>query len=474
MSELSKHDLVQRLDEPDLTYIFKHALTQDAAYQALLLKRRRELHRVVAETYERLFADQVNDYAALLARHFSAAEDWPRAADYALRAGGSAMHSYALVEALEYYEQALGALEKIPAPPPEQVIDVTLAWIRPASHLRPYGELLARLDRVQEIARNGQDKRRLSQILHWIVDVHFANGYNSRAFPALFENYQLALEFGDERSTVVPSYWMAFIMVDRDPAGALAELENVILLAHKYQNVEIEAHAIASQAYAHARLGEFDRAQAEIRHALELVQQVNSPIKQADVSNLAGFTYLDMGDLDRALEFAERGAEKALKAQVPECASAGLIGVGFCRLQAQDMPKARQAFEQSMRLAESADSDHLRVQALAGLAVAQFYGGEPRAVQEMETILVQAQSIDSQYASAFLSLMLGEVYAEQGAWEKSAQYLESALTYYRQTGLRPYLRRPLQSIAQVYEQQGRAADAQAVRDEAQSLIKEFG
>jgi tetratricopeptide (TPR) repeat protein len=453
--------------------LFKHALTQEAAYDSLLLKTRRHVHRQIAESYELIYADRLDEYVALLSEHYWHAEAWTQAAEYALRAGERAMRAYALREALEQYERAVQAVDKIPDAAPEQIIDATLGWIRPAMRFKPYPELLERLALVEKLARAANDKRRLAQILHWIADAHFANGYVTRALTPLFENYELATQVGDERLSVVPSYWMAFFMVDRDPRGALAQFENVIELARKHNNPEIEAHAIATKGFAHARLGEFMQAKAELARALELVQSINSPIKEADVNNLAAFTYLDMGETERALEFAQRGAKKALAADALECASAGLFGVGMCKLQTQATDEAQAAFDQSRQLAESRGNDILRNQAQSGFAAAQVFSGQAEAIQDLEQAIGNAKAIGDQYTEAVFSEILGEIYLQQGESERAATWLTAALDYYRRTDMRPYLAHALTAAAKLYDQQGRAADVEHARAEATALRTEL-
>src|SRR5947209_2492741 len=61
--------------DPELEYVFRHALTQEAAYNSILLKRRRQFHRQVGETLETLFADRIEEYAPVLGRHFYEAGD---------------------------------------------------------------------------------------------------------------------------------------------------------------------------------------------------------------------------------------------------------------------------------------------------------------------------------------------------------------------------------------------------------------
>ena len=105
---------LQRLDltplertEPNLTYIFKHILTQEVAYNLMLFAQRRQLHRAIAEWYEHARADEVSRFYPLLAYHWRAAEDSPKALNYLSLAGEQALLTYANKEAIDFFDQAL-------------------------------------------------------------------------------------------------------------------------------------------------------------------------------------------------------------------------------------------------------------------------------------------------------------------------------------------------------------------------------
>src|SRR5512143_993515 len=88
LSQLETAQLVRRTTDVDQTYIFKHVLTQDSAYQSLLQKQRREIHRHVAQAYEALYGDRcLDDYAAILAQHYAEAGDNEHALVYGRHAG---------------------------------------------------------------------------------------------------------------------------------------------------------------------------------------------------------------------------------------------------------------------------------------------------------------------------------------------------------------------------------------------------
>lgn len=102
----------ERPGAPELAYIFKHHLTQEAAYNSLLKKERRLLHRQVAEALEQLFPKRLEEQVGLLAYHWERAGEPEKAATYLLRAGDYARIAYASEEAIDYYQRALAFLRE--------------------------------------------------------------------------------------------------------------------------------------------------------------------------------------------------------------------------------------------------------------------------------------------------------------------------------------------------------------------------
>jgi serine/threonine protein kinase/tetratricopeptide (TPR) repeat protein len=95
----------ERLDE--IEYLFKHALAQEAVYNSILLKKRREIHLQVAHSIESVFHERLPEFYGMLAFHFSLGEDLDKAEEYLIRCGEEALKSSASSEALYYYQEAL-------------------------------------------------------------------------------------------------------------------------------------------------------------------------------------------------------------------------------------------------------------------------------------------------------------------------------------------------------------------------------
>src|SRR3990172_3000099 len=151
--ELEAAHLIRALSEPEPTFIFNHVLVQESAYQSLLLKGRREYHRLIAAAFEQEYADRLDEYSPTLAFHYWRGEDWRKAADYARRAGARAMRVYGLREAIGDYAQALQALDRIPDGAGEDICDVILGWPEAAFGFEPFPKLLEQLERAEHIAR---------------------------------------------------------------------------------------------------------------------------------------------------------------------------------------------------------------------------------------------------------------------------------------------------------------------------------
>ncbi len=99
-----------RMDE--LEYLFKHALAQEAAYESILIQKRKELHLHVAQAIESVFRDRLHEFFGMLAFHYSKGENLDKAEEYMLKAGEEAMRSSASSEALGYYQEALAIYRK--------------------------------------------------------------------------------------------------------------------------------------------------------------------------------------------------------------------------------------------------------------------------------------------------------------------------------------------------------------------------
>ena len=119
------------------SYLFKHALVQDAAYGTLLREPRRALHACIAQTLEAHFVDVSENQPELVARHYTKAGLIEKAASYWAKAGQLSLARSALVEAKEQLTRALGQITTLPLTPAlrREEIKLQVALLNPLYHV---------------------------------------------------------------------------------------------------------------------------------------------------------------------------------------------------------------------------------------------------------------------------------------------------------------------------------------------------
>jgi predicted ATPase len=108
----------------DVEYIFKHALTQEVAYNSILLERRKQLHEDAGLAIESLYSTSLDDHVADLAHHFSRSANQEKAVEYLRLAGMQAMSRSALPQAVQNLESALALLKTSPESPARDQLEL--------------------------------------------------------------------------------------------------------------------------------------------------------------------------------------------------------------------------------------------------------------------------------------------------------------------------------------------------------------
>jgi predicted ATPase len=111
---------------PEVEYLFKHALTQEVAYNSVLIDRRRILHERTAQAIERLYAEQLEEHFSDLAHHYRRSGDTIKAIEYLGLAGQQAVQRSAHAEAITHLTAALTLLTTLPDTPERAQQELTL------------------------------------------------------------------------------------------------------------------------------------------------------------------------------------------------------------------------------------------------------------------------------------------------------------------------------------------------------------
>jgi ABC-type dipeptide/oligopeptide/nickel transport system ATPase component len=114
LEELSRMELTLVDAEPELTYLFKHIVTQEVSYESLPYATRAVLHEQVAQYLEHFYAPRLDQYVDLLAFHYDHTSNEAKRREYLLKAAEAKQHEYANEAAIDYYQRVLPLLQDAP------------------------------------------------------------------------------------------------------------------------------------------------------------------------------------------------------------------------------------------------------------------------------------------------------------------------------------------------------------------------
>ena len=200
LSGLERLDIIKaRSVQPELEYIFKHAITQEVVYNNLLLKDRREIHERIGIEIERLFKDRLPEFYETLAYHFKQGHSVHKAVEYLVKSGEKSLERYAVEEAHQFYQEAYEILEaKVDKTEEDKalLIDLMNSWGYVFYFLGDIQTFEKLFSRHRETADSLNDTARTGMFNVWAGIAIYMAGRMKEAYDFL----RKALEFGEKHN----------------------------------------------------------------------------------------------------------------------------------------------------------------------------------------------------------------------------------------------------------------------------------
>ncbi|HJY79885.1 MAG TPA: adenylate/guanylate cyclase domain-containing protein [Candidatus Binatia bacterium] len=138
---------------PEVEYTFKHALTQEVAYNSLLMERRKILHERTAQAIEALFHSRLDDHYGALAHHYSRSGNTLKAVEYLSLAGQQAVQRSAYTEAISHLSNASESLKTLLDTPERAQREITLQTTLALALMATQGQAAPEVERAYTRAR---------------------------------------------------------------------------------------------------------------------------------------------------------------------------------------------------------------------------------------------------------------------------------------------------------------------------------
>lgn len=370
-SGISLNQTLPSLQESELVrhrqyfeYLFKHAVTQDVAYNSLLLARRRELHQFVAEAMERIYPEQTEELSESLAWHYQRAGHSQKAIHYLILAADKSLLKFSYREAEQYYREAIIEMNKTTDTPWETKIKVyenlgealvvltrfdearqayadAIATIPSDEHilhakfLRKTGESFVPQRRPdQELAHYdlaikamGEEHEPNQSWKEEWLEIQLVRTWSMYWMNRVIEMKEILAEIEDEierfGSLRQKTFWngrmtLHFIRTEQHDItrSQLAYVERATALSYQSNDYKLIMYNSVLLGIALFYSNKLEQAEKQMLLAIELSQQVGDLLYEVIALQFLNFIYISNGDVAAVRKYATMMEEKA-KGKIP-------------------------------------------------------------------------------------------------------------------------------------------------------------
>jgi tetratricopeptide (TPR) repeat protein len=468
---------------PEVEYSFKHALTTEIAYGALLHERKVLLHGKILAALEAMTDAAPHDLVEKLAHHAFCGEIWNKAAAYSRKAGLKAMSRSAYREAMTHFDRALSSLDHLPKSRHilEEALELRLDLRNALFPIEELGRLHENLTAAEELSESLADQRRLGRVCAYLVHYYTLMGDREKAAQYSQRGLNIANALGDFAIQIELNYYVGrahYYTGDYRQAIECHKRNTEALSGATLRNsFDMECPpSILCRVFlvmCLSETGEFAGALQYGREAVRLAEEMEQAFGSVYADFGTGLAYLRKGEVQNAIEVLERGMERCRIADIPvqfplvacplglSYVLSGRANEGIALLeqavgQTESKRRSGQAFRVSL-LSEAyllaGRLDEATAKAELGLELSQKYqerGREAwilrlmgeiertrvpldvnRAASYYRRALVQAEQLGMRPLSAHCHLAIGEIHARSPQTNKAVAEIITAMDLYR-------------------------------------------
>ena len=506
---------------PELEYIFKHALTQEVAYNSLLHKRKKEIHGKIGKAIEELYSERLEEFYEILAYHFVQAEGWEKAFLYLFKSGEKTRQAYANNEAIAFYTHAIEVSGRTtPALDEEELLSVYegrgLVWMLQTR----LDDAIADFRTMLELARTTGNKKKVGESLCHLTYSHFSK-FSEDQVPFI-EQYaqealQLSQQIGDQKVFAksllnlglmqqwrgnlpeadrkleesmqicrreeykdslaqnllwlnAQAYWQGNISraipfcqeslaVSREIHDGLSELFNLAFLCLEYGS-----------------LGDYDQAFTVLYEGMAKAKERKNKFILGRLTNTLGWFHRELGDFSRALEFDLESMEIGRMHRIDNVEISALINLGFDYFALGQHERALSYLEPTLeRVEREAFGSHRwrwKAKLPIGLAELSYVSGAyEEALRQVDEGIKVAQDSSSQKYVAKGRVLRGKIVAKLGDSDAAGTELQRAFTLAEQLRSPTIVYPAAYDLGQWYETTGQEKKAAMLYGKAKAAAE---
>ena len=421
-------------EAPDLAYIFKHAVTQEVAYNLMLYSQRRQLHQSVAEWIEQSNEKNLESYYPLLAHHWTQAAEAHDAArnenairkavEYLEKAGEQAMQNYSNKEAIQFFTQAIEWEKNLPKPEGKE--EALAQQLRRASWHNRMGLAYYGLGSLPDCENHLREALRIlgnplpkgdvqfilglfpqlfRQVLHWNFSSRFVGVYRNEQERALAIEisriYELMARIYFYSNQTLPIIYTGLSFLNSaEKAGSSPELasayssmsvlagiaqfhnlaktyvDRAVAISKKFnQPSNLITVNVVTSAYK-ITVGDWDEVRTRVEEAKVICEQLGDSRQWGDCAAMLGESALISGDIQYAVTVQNELLEDARRRRSPLHQCWGLLGVARNNMRLGNEAITVPILEEALHILEETPNLASSIETNGQLAVAHLRMGQ--------------------------------------------------------------------------------------------------
>ncbi len=476
LRELARLEFVyERIEAAGSVYVFRHALTQEAAYGSLLERNRRIYHGAIGHALEELYSGRIDEVAELLALHFGRSDEIEKSIDHAILAAEKSQRRWANSEALNYFNDALRRLEALPDTEQNRLrrIDAVIKQGDGKFALGQHAEHIDALDQICSLVDQIGDPHRRATWHYWRGFAHMlTGGHPDVAIDHCNEAASLAAAAGlnQIKANLESCLCQAFLIAGR-LREAIESGERALASFEAVRDLWWAVRTISHLSPTAIALGEWEKSLSYCRRAIEYGATLNDP--RLGVIGLwrMGATYIQQGDPERGVRCCN---EALALGPVPYDAPMARGARGYGEIKAGRVDAGIADLSEAVAWLENSRLRYTPRRFALWLAEGYLRRGDHAAARPLiEEVLETSRTTGYQHFEGAACWLMGECLAPE-SWASAEPYVETAIEILARIGARNDLARAMVTHAALRQAAGDIASARRLLGQAHAIFHALG
>jgi len=459
---------------PQSTYIFKHALTQEVAYNGLLVKSQKEIHEKIGKALEELQSERLEDHCEVLAYHYMRSENKEKAVEYLCMSHFKAIKATAIEGAKTYFDECMNLLDTMPDTKENREHRISLlvnsfTVFNLLLQMSEYNELLTRYEPLVAGIDNAGLAGGFYASLGWCEQLF---GSFDRSIQSAKRGAELCEQTGDVEGVGIA---LSCLQISHFYRGAyeqgIALKEEILAKLDERATLRRTVSPLGFASLCYLVLGRWDEALKEARKALSLAKEHSNDSLISFASYCICMIYTGKGELDQAIEYGEMAVERA---STPADNVLSLTSLAWARCRAGELEKSIEYLSEAVEAMATGQVVTTQISFMPALAEGYLLAGNyDGARQTAEKVLELAEPCEAKFYIGCAHLLLAEV-ALNTSLDEAPSHFEKAISIFQEIKAENDLALTYSGMGRYYKHQGDTGQAREYLTRALEIFERLG